>query len=151
LTQDKKGREHIPAVERKSSNPGHKLPDVALPDPPAPSGPSVSLEQIKMLWQDIVEAVSRTRMYLGTYLSEGVPVKSENNILVVAFPRDCSLHKESLEEKDNRALIEKIAGQVCNASIKLNFTISKEASQKSDNPVIKSALETFSGRVVREE
>ncbi|MCX5696816.1 MAG: DNA polymerase III subunit gamma/tau [Candidatus Omnitrophica bacterium] len=156
LTQDKKsvGR-HDPVDDVRPAKSVHRHPDDPLPapqsDPPAPSGPSVPLDEVKRLWHDIVEAVSKVKMHIGTYLSEGVPVKSENNILLVAFPKDCSLHKESLEEKDNRAIIEKIAGQVCNASLKVNFILSKDVSSKSDNPVIKSALETFSGRVVREE
>jgi hypothetical protein len=63
-----------------------------------------------------------------------------------------SLHKESLERKENKAIIEKTASGLLNTNIKVNFTLSKEMVKKDNSeadPFIRSALQTFNGRVVK--
>jgi DNA polymerase-3 subunit gamma/tau len=122
------------------------------PIPPREPNCSLSLDEVKQLWETIVAAISQAKMHLGTYLSEGTPLKLENNNLTVSFPRNCSLHKESLEEKDNRVFIERIAAEVCRFPLRFNFVVTKEEGKnKEEHPILKNALETFSGRVIREE
>jgi hypothetical protein len=92
-------------------------------------------------------------MSVSTYLSEGEPTKMQGNILTVAFPKNYSLYKESLEKKENRALIEKAASDLCNTELRINFILAAQAKQEQDarsNPFIQSALEMFGGRVVKE-
>ncbi|MFA5232035.1 MAG: hypothetical protein WC416_06535, partial [Candidatus Omnitrophota bacterium] len=75
------------------------------------------------------------------------------DILTVAFPKNYTLHKESLEKKENKAMIEKAASELCNAQLRLNFILVDQARYEHDvhnNPFIKSALDMFGGRVVRE-
>ena len=93
-------------------------------------------------------------MSVATYLDEGIPTKMENNVLTVSFPMNYSLHKESLERKENKTIIEKIFSELLNTNIRVNFTLSKEVAQKNSheaNSFIKSALDTFNGRVIKEE
>jgi DNA polymerase III subunit gamma/tau len=166
LAQDKKGVIPLPEAQDKPAfTPAEKdkQPKVEIapfkareknqdeyPPPEEPIAP-ISYEDAGQLWQDIVTAVSREKMHLGTYLSEGELAKVERNTLTVEFPKNCSLHKESLEEKNNRALIERIAGGICKAAVRFHFILSKKEPAKNDNPQIRSALETFSGRVIKEE
>ena len=91
---------------------------------------------------------------MATYLNEGVPTKLENNVLTVSFPMNHSLHKEALERKENKAIIEKIFSELLNTNIRVNFTLSKVVAEKNNNEAssfIKSALDTFNGRVIKEE
>lgn len=113
-----------------------------------------SLDNIKNIWQNIIDNLSKVKMSVATYLNEGAPVNLEGNILIVSFPMNHSLHKESLERKENKAIIEKVISELSNNNIKVNFTLSKEIAQKNgittDN-FIDSALKTFNGRMVKEE
>ena len=113
----------------------------------------ISLENIKTIWQGIIESLRKIKMSVATYLSEGNPVKLEKNILTISFPKNYSLHKESLEAKDNRALIEKTLSQVLNTGLRVNFILSQENAQKEieDDPFLRSALEAFNGRVIKKE
>lgn len=115
---------------------------------------SPSLDNIKNAWHNIVEAIGRVKMYLAGYLNEGDPVKVDRNILTISFPKDCSLHKESLEQKNNRDIIEKIIADSLKTNLRVNFVLSKEAAQPKDsaegNPMIKSALDAFGARIIRE-
>jgi len=63
------------------------------------------------------------------------------------------LHKESLERRENRDLVEKVIAQVCHASLRINFilTEAQQSNRPLDNPVLKSVLEAFDGRVIKEE
>ena len=115
---------------------------------------SVSLESVKDAWSSIVNNLSKIKMSVSTYLSEGEPTKVQGDLVTVAFPKSCSLHKESLDRKENKAIVEKAASELCNAELRVNFILSAEMKQNREarsNPFIKSALEMFGGRVVKED
>jgi len=113
----------------------------------------VSLDDIKGVWQNIIDALGKIKMSVAIYLNEGKPIKLENNILTVSFFRTHSLHKESLERKDIKAIIEKIVSELVNTKLKVNFVLSQKntATEDEDSPFIKSVLETFNGKVIKEE
>ena len=121
---------------------------------PLDSPQPVSLESIKNAWQNIINNVAKIKMSVATYLNEGSPLKVQGNILTISFPKNYSLHKESLEQKDNKIIIEKSICELFNANLKVNFILSAqdaEKEDKEDNTFLKSALEAFQGRVVKEE
>ncbi|MBU4252511.1 MAG: DNA polymerase III subunit gamma/tau [Candidatus Omnitrophica bacterium] len=114
---------------------------------------SVSLENVKDAWSGIVNNLSKIKMSVSTYLSEGEPTKVQGEMITVAFPKSCSLHKESLDIKENKAIVEKVVSELCNADLRVNFILVAQMQQNTDarsNPFIKSALEMFGGRVVKE-
>lgn len=165
LAQDKKGEGANPvkpkAKEELTGRPAEKHNPSAgevkteeAPQEPAIQKESVSLDKVKGAWDNIISSLTNVKISVATYLNEGEPVKLENNILTVSFPRNYSLHKESLEKKENKAIIEKTILELLNNNLRVNFILSKEASAKADNsanPFIRSILDTFNGRVVKEE
>ena len=115
---------------------------------------SVSLESVKDAWGSIVNNLSKIKMSVSTYLSEGEPTKVQGDLITVAFPKSCSLHKESLDRKENKVMVEKAVSELCNADLRVNFILVADMKHNTDtrsNPFIKSALEMFGGRVVKEE
>ncbi|MFC1674802.1 DNA polymerase III subunit gamma/tau [Candidatus Omnitrophota bacterium] len=170
LIHDKKGqanlepplrtakKDHIKPQEKKRPE-ANNLPARVPKSEPEPERidpvSRISLEQVKEVWQSIIEGLSRVKMYLSTYISDGVPVKVENNILTISFPKNYSLHKESLENKDNRAIVENVLSEAFSTKMRVNFTLSKEAAAPAtesaqDNPLIQSAVDAFKARVIRE-
>ena len=108
----------------------------------------------KQTLETIVNNLSRIKMSVSTYLSEGEPTKVQGDLITIAFPKSCSLHKESLEAKENKVIVEKAVSELCNASLRVNFILTAQVKQSTDarsNPFIKSALEMFGGRVVKED
>ena len=114
-------------------------------------GKTITFEKISSSWQEIIEALSKITMSLSTYLNEGTLVGMEGNALTVAFPKNCSLHKESLEDRENKAVIEKVVAGFCGGTVRFNFILSEQIKDKADDPVLRTALKTFNGRVVKEE
>jgi len=114
----------------------------------------ISLDNIKEAWAGIIEGLGRIKMSVATYLSEGSPARLENNILTVIFPVNYSLHKESLESKENRGIIEEKIKELLHAKLRVNFMLSKDMPQKGsalESPYIKSILSTFHGRLIKED
>ena len=125
-----------------------------IPQEAKPAAPVVSLENVKGVWSNIVNNLAGIKMSVSSYLSEGEPNKIQGNLLTIAFPKSCSLHKESLEKKENKDLIEKIASELCSSPLQVNFILVAEMKRETDaqsNPFVKSAIEMFGGRVVRED
>ena len=115
---------------------------------------SISLESVKNIWNNVINNLATIKMSVATYLSEGQPTKVAGNIITVAFSKSCSLHKESLESKDNKAIIEKAASELCNTDLKINFVLVADMQQNTEarsSPFIKSALDMFGGRVIKED
>ncbi|MDD5774388.1 MAG: DNA polymerase III subunit gamma/tau [Candidatus Omnitrophica bacterium] len=114
---------------------------------------TVSLETLKEGWQRMIEDVSRVKISVASYLNEGAPCDLSGNELTIVFPRNCSLHKETLEEKINRNLIEKKLAELFHAGLKLNFVLSQEEKNPEDSlhhPIVQSAMDMFNARVIKE-
>ena len=164
LTHDKKGSPINPLPPKYVQEPD-LIPTEEKPSTQAvkkedntqetlPQTQSLSLDNIKSIWSNIIDSLGRIKMSTATYLNEGTPTKLEKNTLTVSFPMNYSLHKEVLERKENKAIIEKALLELLNVNIRVHFTLSKEITQKNNretDPFIKSALDTFNGRVIKEE
>jgi DNA polymerase-3 subunit gamma/tau len=124
----------------------------SIPEQTSP-GKSASLDNVKSIWRSTIDNLSRIKMSAATYLDEGSPTKLEKNVLTISFPMSHSLHKEALEGKDNKAIIEKAFSELLSVNIRVNFMLSKDIEQKNSetDAFLKSALNTFNGRVVKEE
>jgi hypothetical protein len=112
------------------------------------------LDNIKAAWQNLVENLGRVKMSVATYLNEGEPLKLDGNTLVISFPKNYSLHKESLEKKEIKMLIEKTISEIFNENILVNFILAAQTRQTDDareHPIVKSAMNMFGARLVKEE
>ncbi|MDP2927958.1 MAG: DNA polymerase III subunit gamma/tau [Candidatus Omnitrophota bacterium] len=141
----------VPLTEKKEQP--QQIQAEAAKDIPAPIV-SVTLEKVKEVWGSIVNNLSKIKMSVSTYLSEGEPTKVQGDLVTIAFLKSCSLHKESLDRKENKAMVEKAASELCNADLRVNFILVADMKHNTDarsNPFIKSALEMFGGRVVKED
>jgi DNA polymerase-3 subunit gamma/tau len=145
LKKDAPVRENTPAQTIKKEEEG-----VSYAEPTQ----SIPLDNIKEAWHNIIDKLGRIKMSAATYLNEGEPVNIKNNIVTISFPKNYSLHKESLDRQENKAIIEKTISELFNAKIRVNFILSDETSDKKedneDNPSLKSALQMFKGRVIKE-
>ncbi|MFA5093485.1 MAG: DNA polymerase III subunit gamma/tau [Candidatus Omnitrophota bacterium] len=115
---------------------------------------AVTLENVKNVWGNIINNLAKIKMSVSSYLSEGQPTKIHGNLITVSLPKSCSLHKEALEKKENKDIIEKMTSELCSSNLKVNFVLSAQMHQEADtrsNPFVKSAIEMFGGRVIKED
>ena len=158
LAHNKKGQDpavsthhsHIPA---KSAAP-KEAPLIKDKPQGATHSQSVSLDDVKNSWHNIITGLEKVKMSVATYLNEGELVSVEGNVITISFPKDYSLHKESLEARDNKTLIEKSISGILNTNVRLQFILSAEGKQKNDSrsdAVVKTAMDMFGARVIKEE
>jgi DNA polymerase III subunit gamma/tau len=115
--------------------------------------PSISLEAVKEGWQRMIDHVSRVKISVASYLNEGSPAILDGDQLTVVFPRNCSLHKETLEERINKNLIEEKLAELFHSGFRLNFVLSQEEKNSEttlQNPIVQSAMDMFNARVIKE-
>lgn len=117
------------------------------------AAPAVALEAVKENWQAVITNLSRVKISAAHYLTEGEPERMHGNTVIISFPGNLSLHKESLESKENKGLVEKCFSEFFKTVVRVNFTLSAQVKKQQtgeDNPFIKSALDMFGGRVIND-
>jgi len=125
-----------------------------IPKAPPESAMNITLENVKAAWQNILESLSRVKISVATYLSQGEPCKVSGGLLTVEFPKSHSLHKDSLERRENKELVEKSLAKELNTPLRVSFILSKEAKPKAEdtgNTFIRSVMDVFGGRIVKED
>lgn len=113
--------------------------------------PAISMESIKEGWVNFISSISKIKISVGTYLNEGEPIRLQGDVLTVSFPKNYSLHKEALEGKDNKSLVEKCIFDIFGVKLRPVFILSekeKNAEEVHKNPLVKNALDMFKGRVI---
>lgn len=131
--------------------------------PPEPTTNSpVSLEKIIQSWPALAQKIRSQKVPLGVALQIGKPSALEGKRLILSFPSAESFHKEFAERGNNKKLIEQELQVIFGVPLTVELVLEKNsplpASQNQpasspnnsvDDPLVKSALEIFSGRVIR--
>ncbi|MFC1704010.1 DNA polymerase III subunit gamma/tau [Candidatus Omnitrophota bacterium] len=116
-----------------------------------PHGETIDIEQIKHSWPRLIKKLTTVKMSLSMYLQEGTLSKIQNSILTITFPKDLRFHKESLEQQANRSLIETNIKEIFEEDIRLAFELTEQQREEcsiEDEPIVKSALHTFRGKMI---
>ena len=111
-----------------------------------------TFEDIKTHWNELTHEVSLRKMALATYLQEGVPCEFKGGKLVIGFTKENIFAKDCLNSKENLKFIEELFSEKLNASIFVSFKIIEKADFgiKQEEPAVRSALEMFGGKIVKE-
>lgn len=115
------------------------------------SSQPVSLEKIQAGWDALTYAVSREKISWATFLQEGKPVKLLGERLTIGFTKDHEFHKETLEGKDAKLLVDRIFSEKLNFKIVVEYKMLDAANPQTagaHDPLIVNALETFKGKIV---
>ena len=109
---------------------------------------ALTLEQVKSSWNAITHAISREKMSLATCIQEGSPYEVKANKIIVAFSKDHVFQKDSLEDKGAARLVENIFAEKLGVAVRVEYRIVEDFKSTEHEPLVKSALEEFGGKVV---
>jgi len=132
----------------------NSAPPIAKLSHPESTEP-LSLEKIIAAWDALTFAISREKMSMATFLQEGLPLKLNGERLTIAFTKDHSFHKETLDTKDAKLLVDGIFSEKLRSKVVVEYCLidaaaggEKAVTDHGHEPLIKSALETFKGKIV---
>lgn len=114
---------------------------------------NITLDNIKNVWQNVIDSLGRIKMSVSTYLSEGELLSLKGNYLTVAFSKSNSLHKETLDKRENKELIEQGLFDSLNTRLRVSFILSAETKPRETEQsghFVQSILDTFHGRLIKE-
>ncbi|MCK4436802.1 DNA polymerase III subunit gamma/tau [bacterium] len=124
---------------------------------------TLSLEKVRENWPQVLEQVKEKKISAEAFLKEGKPVKVSERIVTVAFPAELGFHKESVERNEIRQIIEEALKEVFAHDLMIHPILKEakasqpESTDKEDElagrlreePIIKTALDTFGGKIVQ--
>ena len=96
----------------------------------------------------VTHTISRTKMSVATYLQEGMPYAVVDKTLTIGFPPSAQFHKESLEQKQNIKLIERVFSEKLGVDLIIRLKIVDDHTPAQEGPLVQSALDAFKGTVV---
>jgi len=111
----------------------------------------IDCESILSVWNELIQRIEKIKISIANYLRESKPVATSGRKVTFGFPKDLSFHKEVLERKENRVMIENNLKDLLKQDIRIDFTLTEEALDTSDDeldPIIQSALDTFGGKLM---
>ncbi|MCB9757924.1 MAG: DNA polymerase III subunit gamma/tau [Candidatus Omnitrophica bacterium] len=152
ILKDNRGSVNIVDSHPESSSAISSEATMVLEDVPvASSSEPITLEKIQAAWDALTYAVSREKMSLATFLQEGKPAQLVGQRLTIAFSKDHQFHKETLDGKDAKLLVDRIFSEKLRCQIVVEYKIldgAKTAAPQAHEPVIQKALDTFKGKIV---
>jgi hypothetical protein len=123
---------------------------MAAPQAPKAIIKAESLEDIKVHWNVLTHEVSLRKMALASYLQEGTPCEFKGGKLVIGFSKENTFACDCLSSKENSRFIEELFSERLNIPVTVNFKIVDKVGSTQEEPVVRSALEMFGGKVVKE-
>ena len=84
-----------------------------------PEAVMVDLEEIQVLWSEVINKIKTTKVALASFLEDGLPHSIEPNLLTIAFDNSNTFAQEHVEK--NRKLIEKVLESDFNLPIRVKF------------------------------
>ncbi|HOX53979.1 MAG: DNA polymerase III subunit gamma/tau [Candidatus Omnitrophica bacterium] len=112
---------------------------------------NITLEEVKSIWANLIENIGKIKMSVATFLQEGSLLRIDSDTLIVGLLKEANLHKELLEQDNNKKLIESHLKQLTDKDIKVKFETVQDSPDRDSSehgPLIKSAMDTFKGRVI---
>jgi DNA polymerase-3 subunit gamma/tau len=135
------------------------------PAPPAENPPVVqepissdppSLSVVETGWAQLVQAVKKKKISVGTFLAEGRPHSIDDRLLVVAFQKNREFHANQVRR--SRALVEEVAAEVFRGPVTISCEViyddgngggEAEEERPEEDERVQMVLQVFSGEVIR--
>jgi len=110
---------------------------------------SITLDQVKKSWRDILEVFKARRMMsLYASLITGEVVNCKNAVVQINFPEQYSFSKKRLDKDESRHQIEEIFSEILKEKIRIHFTIDSTEEKVKKVDTEKILINTFGENMV---
>ena len=101
------------------------------------------------LWNQILAGVKSVKIPTHALLSQGKLLGFKDNIISIGFKKGYKFHKEKMEEKANREILEKVVSNIAGREVQVKFVFLDEEQNNDNDIVVKKAVEYFGEEIVR--
>lgn len=126
----------------------------------------LELGEIKDAWGEVIKEIKKDRAVTGAFLMEGEPIALKDDLLTIGFNEDFKFHKEQIEEKENKELIQKALNKVLGKEFTIECRLTNTPREKAtetvaqkgmvlskeefikEEPAVKEALDIFGGEIL---
>lgn len=109
---------------------------------------TLSLDDVKKSWKDILETVkARRHMVVYASIVTGKPVACNGGVIEIEYEKQFSFNKQRLEKEDNRKIIEEIFSEILRERVKIKYSIDSD-EEVVDDLTEKRLIETFGEELV---
>jgi DNA polymerase-3 subunit gamma/tau len=154
-----------PTPGKEKSNTNKEIPkETTSPKKVKTKTSPPGLSKIKEAWGAVIKEIKKHSNWAGAFLMEAEPVALHNRTLTIGFPQSFKFHKEQIESKENKRLVEKTLGKVVGGDFLIDCSLTdtlrripeepaSEARTMStkefiqEEPIVKETLSIFGGKI----
>jgi len=114
--------------------------------PPQAPASKQKLESLNILWEKILKGVKEIKIPTHALLSQGKLLGIYGETIYIGFKKGYKFHKEKMEEKVNREILEGVLKKIFNRNLEIEFIFIDDA--KYNEIVVKKAIEYFGEDIV---
>lgn len=103
-------------------------------------------ESVNILWEKILKGVKEIKIPTHALLSQGRLLGTRGETIYIGFKRGYKFHKEKMEEKANREILESVLNQIFERNMEIEFIFLDDS--KYNEIVVKKAIEYFGEEIV---
>jgi len=103
-------------------------------------------EAREMLWSRLLAGVKEKKIPTHALLSQGKLLGARDNTLYIGYKKGFRFHKERMEEKANRELVESVARNLLKREVEIQFIFLDD--EQYNDIVVKKAIEYFGEDIV---
>ncbi|MDD3894222.1 MAG: DNA polymerase III subunit gamma/tau [Syntrophomonadaceae bacterium] len=103
-------------------------------------------ETREVMWNKILQGVKEQKVPTHALLCQAKLLGTKENVMFIGFKKGYKFHKERMEEKANRDIVEKVVKELLNKEMQLQFIFLDE--DKYNDIVAKKAIEYFGEDIV---
>jgi DNA polymerase-3 subunit gamma/tau len=126
---------------------------------------TITIEEVEKKWPQVIKKLQTKKRMAAAFLIEASPVETNEKTITIGFPKEYNFHKESVEKKDIKNLIESLLKEVFNRELKLHCRIDKNAKKNqkeipeitedekdvplNGDPVVDKIVKIFNGKIIK--
>ncbi len=101
------------------------IPTVPNAAPAAPAAPSAPVD-LKTLWTQVLESVSRISLFTHSYLVNAHPVSFEKQVLTIGFPLEFADQVDLVDNAKNRKILQEVLKDLGCGDVNLKMVKTRE-------------------------
>jgi len=122
-------------------------PVVSKKESPAPAKEKIGRNDAReILWNRILAGVKEKKIPTHALLSQGKLLGTKGDTMYIAYRKGYKFHKDRMEEKANREILDQVIKEVFNREMEVQFVFLDE--QQANDMVVKKAIEYFGEDIV---